>query len=301
MTPIGVEFPSLGAGQGRYPADWDGFYGLDGFSGLKESRKWSEIRHKAADDGDAFMYDIASRCTTYLNLMGIRLKEISASYERTLRAILIGDWKEGNLFANAFLRDIDASVHAFVSDAGGYRDLLAEISWFIVSSTSEKVTRLSSFLRETQSNDHPLALEFHDAGESGGWLNDFTNLRNNIVHTTPVGASHFSHSCTIRMHDLSDGVSVPKLHYPLLNFDHSLPPTEKLAFPMTEDNEPKIVEQLRSYSSFVSSSTDALTYIWHTITRLIRLNAAIRGAGNFKGKALEITDADIIGEPKFGI
>ncbi|MEO1222539.1 MAG: hypothetical protein AAFY42_14600, partial [Pseudomonadota bacterium] len=62
----------------------------------------------------------------------------------------------------------------------------------------------------------------------------------------------------------------------------------------------QIIDQTREYSAFVDASTDALTYVWHTLWQLIGLASTVRVTGQFIGEPIRITDDDIVGEIRSG-
>jgi len=143
LTTVGVEFirhPRQASG--LMPTDWQ-TYGVAGGFKLRESgQEWTNVRHQAVHERNETVFDIASRCGTYLELINLRLLHLSSAYAATLRSHLV-DTPEpsGDLFSTLFQRDIEASVHAFLADAAAFRDLLAEACWrLVLNRTDSSVT-----------------------------------------------------------------------------------------------------------------------------------------------------------------
>lgn len=298
QTAIGVEFPHPLTWEGRMAADWECFFPTLGFRVMEERRAWSNIRHSASRSGEAQVYDAASRCVTYLDLLDIRLMELSSAYNRVLRAGIAEDTKPGHLFSNSYMREIDAAIHAFVADAGSFRDLIAEIVWEFAIRGDGEVTRFSSFIKKAKGTSSPVGAELLEAGEGEGWLSILTDLRNNIVHVAPVGRSAGFHFCEVREVPCGRVNVVPTLHYPLLSANGKIWGGAAKDMVFTSENEPAIKAALAEYKEYLAGSIDGLTYAWQTIQRFAELLTRIRTETELHGETPTITDKDIIGEVK---
>ena len=298
QTAIGVEFPHPLTWQGRMAADWECFFPTLGFRVMDERRAWSNIRHSASDNGQHDEYDSSTRCVTYLDLLSIRLLELSEAYNHALREGIADESKFGQLFSNSYMREIDAAIHAFVADAGSFRDLIAEIVWKFALKGDGEVTRLSSFLRKAKGTTSPVGAELLAAGEADGWLNILTELRNNIVHVAPVGRAAGFHFCELRKFSCGAESSVPVLHYPLLDANGRVWDNASHNIAYMSKNPPAMKAALASYKDYVASSIDGLTYAWQTIQRFAELLTRIRAETGLHGETPTITDKDIVGEVK---
>ncbi|MCL6251328.1 hypothetical protein M3P36_09785 [Altererythrobacter sp. KTW20L] len=296
LTPIGVEFPRSFPDRDDLASDWDCFFPTLGFRVMDERQEWSNIRHTAGRSGDHSAYDIASRCVTYLDLLNFRLMQLSASYNRMLRSSIAGNASPGQLTSNAYMREIDAAVHAFVADAGSFRDLIAEIVWRIIIKGDGKVTRFSSFLKRAEGASSASAKELIEAGGSGGWIHNLSNLRNDIVHVAPVGRAASFHYCQVREVRFAGNFRISILHYPLLAANETVWENSTHDLLFTQENEAAIKVALAEYQAYVDSSIDGLQYAWQTIQRLAELLTRVRIETGLRGEMATITDKDLVGE-----
>lgn len=297
LSVIGVEFVSRDTYEGSRAPDWQCTFPATGFELRAELMAWSEIRHAAYADNRPDIADVAARCKTYLDLLSIRVWQLSKAYNQMLRAWRVGDGKIGHHFGNTFMPHIDAAMHGFLSDAGSFRDLIAEIAWRFLLGGDASVTTLASFLKKAKASTDPIAQEIIAAGQDGQWLKRFTDLRNDIVHVAPVGRSSSFHACQVREHDCGNGIKLPALHYPILAADGTVWKGE--GEPFDHNDEPAIIAALQRYDEFLSSSIDGLDYAWRTLGQFVELLRKVRGGTGFRGEMMTITDDDIIGEVTF--
>ncbi|MCP1469492.1 hypothetical protein J3E64_001167 [Sphingobium sp. OAS761] len=296
LTPIGVEFPHALTMEGRMPPDWQAFFPGMGFRLMDERNAWSNIRHSASRDGEHAIRLVASKCVTYLDLLNIRLLQLSAAYSRTLRAQMFDGKKPPGFFSNGYMREVDAAVHAFLSDAGSFRDLVAEIVWRFVLMEPGQVTTLATFLKKAKGSGLLLVKEMLEAGKDGGWLHSFSELRNNIVHVAPVGRSQTFHYCEVREIAVGADGKVPALHYAVLGKDGCI--WQDAGEDTDFNDEAAIKAALEQYRAYFADSIDGLGFAVQTIERMMALLTQVRAATGFKGEMMTITDADIIGEVK---
>lgn len=291
LVPIGAEFVYDQSYRGMDAPDWECAAPAGGFQMLAERRIWSDIRTAAFTDGNRLVADIASRSKTYLDLLSIRILQLSNAYNQALRAAR--DVKPDHFFGNRFQPYIDAALHAFVADAASFRDLIAETVWRTILGGGPEVTTLSSFLKKAKQNPHPLATSILAEGQAGGWLKILSDLRNEVIHVAPVGRSQSFHFCQAREVPCGEK-KLTLLHYPLLAEDGSIRRGDDDDFVDFSD-EAAIRANLEEYRAYCATSIDGLRYAWETTGKLVNLHREARLAASFRAERVTITDADIIG------
>lgn len=295
LTPIGVEFVDQNTFRGLRSPDWE-CASDTGFKIREERNTWNEVRHAALDNRDVAVANVASRTNSYLNLLPIRIFQLSHAYNQTLRAwhLSSSDRTPGHLFSNTFMPHIDAAIHGFLADAASFRDLIAETVWTQVLGEPAGVTTLNSFLKKAAKSPHPLAATIVAAGKPGGWLYNFTDLRNQVTHVAPVGRSQTFHFCEPRQTAYSQKLNLVALHYPLLDKDGKVRTADDE--PPDFNDEAAVRARLEDYRIYCASSIDGLDYAWRTLGQLVDLQRDARLAANLQTKRLVITEDDVIGE-----
>ncbi|WP_438731068.1 hypothetical protein ACR9YC_05740 [Parasphingorhabdus sp. DH2-15] len=296
LVPIGVEFPNSLTAERKAPADWQSLFTNTGHLLMTERRAWSEIRHYAAAEANEETFRVASKCATYLDLINIRLFQLSNAYNRTLNGRYLNGWQANHLCSDGFMGEIDAAVHAFAADSGSFRDLIAEIVWRYILKENATVTTLGTFIKKSKNHDNGLAQEILTAADDGGWLKSLSNLRDSIVHIAPFGMSDPFHEYQVRELILNEATKIPRIHYPLLKKSGTVY-TKEEAFPPNND-EDSFHKMVSDYNSFVNESIDGLTYAWQQIERLGSLLSRVRIATDLKHKPITITDDDVVGDIK---
>jgi hypothetical protein len=299
LSVVGVEFLNLDSHSGLAAPDWQCASVGGGFGVLNERNLWSQIRYAAGKDGRKDVFDIAARVSTYLDLLPIRIFELSRAYHRSLRS----HWanhesdprKKGSFFQNSFQRYIDAAIHAFAADAASFRDLIAESVWKLVLGHSERVTTLATFLKRAKTSEHPVARLIISAAKEGGWLCILTNFRNHITHVAPVGRASAYHMCQERLVGIGPDVKAATLHYALLDSSGAVRDAPEPDFADLVS----VRAALEEYKGFCNSSLDALAYIWTTLDELVKLIADVRMATGLRAEMPVLTDKDLIGPVRF--
>jgi hypothetical protein len=290
LTTIGVEFIDEDTFESRRAPNWKVGSPTDGFKLQDERRTWSQIRYAAQRDGNSEIEKAASRCSTYLDLLNIRLLHLSKAYNKSLNEWHAGGGSPGeNLISNSFMPHIDAAIHAFVNDAGSLRDLVAEIVWRFVLHETVKITKFAPFLKRAKTATHPLVISLLSSGADGGWVKILSDLRDTIVHAAPMGSGQIFHSCTVQDIECSDGIRLPKLHYPLLAANGSIPANVEVL----DDDEATYKAAVKAYAAFHQTSIDGLTYAWGTIEKFVLLLQAVRSAAAFRSEMPTLTSADL--------
>lgn len=291
LTTIGVEFLSPETDKGLRAPDWS-FASPTGFRLKNECRAWNAIRYAAQRDGaEQLAYD-ASRYTTLMGLLELRLYQLSLAYNNMLR-IWYAEKTTPNdnlLISNTYLPHIDAAIHGFLGDAAVFRDLLSEVVWrHILGSPVKPTTTFGTFLKTARDLEHPLAIEMIAAGAEGGWVKILSGLRDRVVHIAPIGSDHLDHSCRIKLLHVG-GISLLALHYPMCSTE-GLPPAVDEPFC---DDDVKYLAGLQRYAEFHKNSVDGLDYCWTTLNQFLDLGARVRAAAKFREETASIGPADII-------
>jgi hypothetical protein len=293
FIPLGCEFLNSLSLRGLDAPDWECASPAGGFLLREERLAWGNIRTAAITDKNAPVEDLASRASTYLDLLAIRIMDLSNAYNQALAAYQGTGGKIGHMFGNGFQTYIDAAIHAFVADAASYRDLIAETVWRLVLGESEKVTTLATFIKKAAKHGHPLATRIIAETKPGGWLKAFTDLRNDIIHVAPVGRGHAFHLCETRELRVKDGAVVPQLHYPILKEDGTI---WKSGLGGLGDDDEAMRAKLAEYRAYLATSLDGLAYAWNVLASLAGLHKEARVAANPRAEQRVITKEDIVGE-----
>lgn len=294
LQPIGVEFI-----QGIKFSDWNLFTQSSGFLCLFEGREWSNIRHHSIRRKDAATAKIASKISCYIELANLRIQELATAYYLNLWASWDGELKIGNLCSNTYTRRIDGAIHAAVADLASLRDALSEFIWHYIVKGSEPITRYSSFRKKVRNCDNEVALEFSRFGQDGKWLSNFSNLRNEIIHVAPLGHQGAFHNFEMREIKVSEKLSVPSIHFPILTEDGKVwSPRKSEAEFLSKGNEEEIIKELDVYREYVGRSQDALCYLHNIVESLVAFSKKARIASGLKGEMVHLTDADIVGDVK---
>jgi hypothetical protein len=297
LRPIGVEFVNSQTYRGLEAPDWECASAAEAFKIRKERNLWTEVRHAAVTDRRLEVVDMASRAATYLDLLPLRILQLSEAYNKALRAKRADGQKDDTLFfQNSFNRYIDAAIHGFVADAASFRDLIAESVWKLVLNEQASVTTLATFLKKAASHSHPLAQSIVMAGQDGGWLKNLTSLRNHITHVAPVGRASDFHFCAPRRVKIGPDIEAIALHYPLLDATGAV---RQEPDPIDYNDEADLRAKLERYRQFSETSIDALEYAWTTLGQLVDLLAEMRVASGLRSEAVIITDDDLVGEITF--
>src|SRR5690606_6948850 len=97
---------------------------------MEASRAWREMRHLGYKKQRLDIVDVSRKCTALLELLGIRLLQLSNAYNGAyLAQAENGPLLEDHLFDNTYVPYIEAAIHAFLTDATNLRDFLFEFVW----------------------------------------------------------------------------------------------------------------------------------------------------------------------------
>lgn len=290
---IGVEFIT---NHGFSAPNWR-FASSDGqFRLACERREWSNVRHTAWRENKTNVVDITKRCTALLELLGIRVFQMSNAYNGAhLAATNDGELPDGALFNNTYTCHIEAAIHAFLADAASLRDLICEFTWSHVLQNEGEVRKIAKFIArfrgDVSDTLNPLANEIIDESRGQGWIKHLSDLRNDVIHVAPIGTRHTFPSCQARKVQLPQGGEVSYLTYGLV--DRTLGEASAGATPAAT-YEKQIVEELSDFTAKLSESEDALEYAWGVLSKLIDLCSRARMESGLKGEMLHLTDGDIV-------
>lgn len=285
---IGVEFIS---NRGFAAPDW-WFAPPEGqFKLTHESREWGNVRHTASEENKPAVVDISRRCTALLELLGIRVWQMSNAYNGAyLASASDQDLPEGSLFDNTYTPHIEAAIHAFLADAASLRDLICEFVWTHVLQGEGEVRKFKTFRTKARNAGHSLAAEIISEGESG-WIGRLSHLRNDVLHFAPIGAHHTFPPCHTRHVQLPHDGQVRYLNYGLVERTNAEIGTVETLAAMDEAS---IIAELQTFAAKLNESEDALEYAWRILGKLIHLCSRARLASGLKGEIPTITDADIV-------
>ncbi len=295
FRPIGADFYTRHADSEGSPPDWQAFRVDGGYYAMLAERSWSGVRYAASRDGNATLEILASKARTYLRLLPLRLRQLSEAYNSSLARALTGrsTVKIGHHFGNEWGEHIDAAIHAFLSDAAAFRDVLSEIVWRVILGNDDKsVTSLSGLLNKTKNNRHPIVVLIRESAKDG-WISHLSDLRNQIVHVAPVADSQEHHMCELRAHRSPSGQDIPTIHLALLEGSgHVRKPSSTF---VDYNDEEAVKASLASYQEYVRSSRDALDVCEYFCAKLVSLSMRIKNFGFLEEREIIITDDDIVG------
>jgi hypothetical protein len=292
LPVIGVEFPTLDILRGVAAPDWQIASTSRGFALRNERNAWTQVRTLAQQEEREFDADLANRASTYLELVAIRIFDLSNCYSRVLIALdYDGDARQkvGFLYRDGFVTALEAAIHAFAADAASFRDLIVEAAWRLLKLGDQTVRKIKRFLEYYKIGTHPVGDELRTAAK-GGWLEKLSTLRNEITHAAPIGGRGIR-DCTVRAHQLGEGI-LPRLHYPLFGSDGKLFDDARGADFADDARARAAIERYKAWSD---GSEDALDYAWEVTDKLVELLARVRIASGIRGEMPTITDKDIIG------
>lgn len=285
---IGAEFIT---NRGFAAPDWWFSPPKGQFKLTHECREWSYVRHAASTENKRNVVDITRRCSALLELLGIRVWQMSNAYNGAyLAASSTGELPVGNLFDNTYTPHIEAAIHAFLADAASLRDLMCEFTWKNILKEEGEVRKIGRFMTCAKDATNPLAQELIYEGKNG-WIKRLSDLRNDVLHFAPIGTQHTFPPCQAREVQMPQGETVRYLAYGLVD---RIPDEGDLGTTMAAKDEEQIIAELRAFANRLDESDDALEYAWDTVGKLIDLCERARLASGLEGEMLTITDKDIV-------
>lgn len=165
-------------------------------NGLNAADSWIAISHRALEEGDKEYADRATSIGICAKVAGLRLRDLSNEYHRQLAWALSEGKSIGTWFSNAAMFELYADCHSLVAELCAARDHLARIAAIHAEAPSkiDSLARLSEWVgkeRNQSCANQPLIAQLLTAnGTEGqpGWLSRLTALRNEMLHSLPMGA-----------------------------------------------------------------------------------------------------------------
>lgn len=290
---IGVDFLTNHDRVELSPPDFEAFCMGSGFYAMEGERAWSRVRHAAANAKNWRVKELSGKIRTYLRLLPMRLREISEAYNSCLRqAVLMrNSVKIGHNFSNQWTVHIDAAVHAYLSDAGAFRDVLSEFTWRVILGEGDGVTRHSKLIRKTNAETSDLLRYIHESSREGGWLFQLGALRDEVIHAAPIADSQEFHFGQLRALAGAEKGYIATLHLALLQADGSVRKPER---PDGGADLP-IKTSLKAYRQYVETGRDALAVCEGYLVDLVKLSDRLRLESGLKEEEVVLTGKDIIG------
>lgn len=168
----------------------------DPSNNLNAADSWGAVGHQAGMAGDREYGTCAKSLSVSLKLAGLRLRDISRKYHDQLRWALRDGKKPGVWFSNAALLELYADCHSLASELSSARDHLARLA-AIHAGAPDKIDSLarledwvSKQINRSHVNQPMIALMLSSLGtkENPGWLRRLGAIRNEMLHTLPMGA-----------------------------------------------------------------------------------------------------------------
>jgi hypothetical protein len=196
----------------------------DPSNNLNAADSWSAIGHQAETAGDSGYADCTAYLSVSLKLAGLRLRDVSRKYHDQLRWALRARKKPGTWFSNAALLDLYADCHSLVSELSSARDHLAKVAAIHTGAPDriDSLARLEDWINRASNRNHinqpMVALILSAAGtkENPSWLRRLGEIRNEMLHTLPMGANERVSGLTLQEIATSMGtIKVIRLAEPL--------------------------------------------------------------------------------------
>lgn len=168
----------------------------DPSNNLNAADSWGAVGHQAERAGDRDYATYAKSLSVSLKLAGLRLRDISRKYHDQLRWALRDGKKPGAWFSNAALLELYADCHSLASELSSARDHLARLAAIHAGAPDriDSLARLEEWvskeINRCHANQPMVALMLSNSGtkESPGWLRRLGAMRNEMLHTLPMGA-----------------------------------------------------------------------------------------------------------------
>lgn len=171
--------------------------GRDPSNNLNAADSWSAVGHQAEKAGDNKYATYAKSLSVSLRLAGLRLRDVSRRYHDQLRWALRARKRPGAWFSNAALLELYADCHSLASELSSARDHFARLAAIHAGAPDriDSLVRLEDWLSKEINRSHArqpiVALMLLASGtkENPGWLRRLGVMRNEMLHTLPMGAN----------------------------------------------------------------------------------------------------------------
>lgn len=263
-------------------------------------QKWRHVAHHSGQKDMMLLSDVAARVASGLSSGQMRLHHLCAAYSAQLRSkVRALPIKAPSRFKDTNSPAVYLAIHAIFWELAVLRDTLAEFAARFVFDLKGVATMrgLVGSLRK-RSAATALQCELIKASDedSHGWLSLFSAYRNLFTHGAPlqdvVGVSF----AILDNEVLRDGVTVPRIYYPLPADAASL--SRKRSNGPLHDTLAELISSLSEKPLGKDVEPDALHYLALTFDRLVRLAENLLLSSPVPPDDIVLTEADIIGEIK---
>lgn len=185
----------------------------DATTNLNAADSWGAVGYQANSVGDIGYANCATFLSVSLKLAGLRLRDVSRRYHDQLIWALRAGEKPGTWFSNAALLELYADFHSLVSELASARDYLSKIAAIHAGAPEniDSFARLGEWISRPVNSDHinqpmvSLILSAAGAKENPSWLRRLGEIRNEMLHTLPMGANETVSALTLQESDTSMG------------------------------------------------------------------------------------------------
>ena len=296
LVPVGCELAEPNDDmKGLYPAQWRAWSPTLQFRSQHIFNEWANVRHQASATGNHTAGRVARKLRAYLRLLNLRLYQLSDAYHSMLQLHIIQNGpkeiENEHLFSGLWLDEVEAAIHAFLADAASMRDALAEAVWLLILKRPRDVQTIASLINKAKSETHPLVVQMLKDADTGGWLLNLAELRNEFLHEVPVASAHEHPLCALRLFQAGTQ-RIPMMHYPLTTKDWGV--RKGVARTVDYSNREAVEHSYETFGNYVRESGDALQYATQTLTNLFELAERVRTEAGLKAEMPRIGDADVI-------
>lgn len=169
----------------------------DAQNNMRAADSWGAVAHQAEAAGDAEYSKCARHVSVCLKVSELRLRDASNRYHDQLKWALRSAHKPGEWFSNAALLDLYADFHSLATEMASARDYLARLAAIHAGADGDidSLARLERWI--TRQRNHASAAQpmvqllLSELGtkERPGWLRKLGDIRNEMLHTLPMGAN----------------------------------------------------------------------------------------------------------------
>lgn len=181
------------------PARTKIWYPHIGNSGATEqsSDSWAGIAFQAREVGDDHSMGVARHISISVASASRRLRDVAVLLNEQLQLAVSSQYASGQRYSNIAIHDLYLAIHSFLSEMCSARDYLCQLAARRVGAKEgiDNLARLQNWLSKASNanarEDALIKLIQDAAGTEAdpGWLTKLSDLRNQITHRQPLGAS----------------------------------------------------------------------------------------------------------------
>lgn len=230
---------------------------------------WSGLSYAAEMRGDSRLYLIAGAITSQQRFVANRLLDLSNIYFRVLSSFMRKntEFSEEIAVSGAFSDEMFSSIHAAFFELATLRDYFAEYIGFTKYGRVDidDMKKLFTKVIGKKTSENALEKEIQTIYGQGGWLKDFSDLRNTFAHRMPFDRLAGSGVVQFHLHNPVQSVPVWMLHVPV---PQALERNHRTNFQLPENTE---ISGTRMFSELkdARARVDTLAYVFETFGRLI--------------------------------